>query len=168
MTAVPQYREVRLNLVDVDTHIREYIGGPEILNIGETMRLMLGDFFYGEVPPTSFPFYQEVDRIIVWPSTGQTLVAQQLFNAIDSLGEIFWAVCDTITNTAMRVTPEYTHKPTDCFYKFFPETRTLVVYVPVLENFTYYTHQVPMDGRAVFAICADTLPSWLRAPVTLG
>lgn len=160
-TAVPQYHEIRMTLADLDTAFREFIGDATMLNIGETMRLMLADYFYGQKATTIFQSYTIQDRTLVWPMSGQTLFGLELDNAIDAYGELFWSLADVITLNALAVTPQYNHRPNECFYKFFPDSRELVVYVPVLDNFTYTTPMVALDGRAVITTCSDTLPSWL-------
>jgi hypothetical protein len=164
-TAVPQYHEKRITLVEMDAMFREYIGEPGVeVDVGETLRLMLGDFFYGEVPTTTQTYFTLHDRIIVFPpGVGQfPFDLQTLMGATDLLGEIFWKLVDFITHMALAVTPDYTHKPHECFYRFYPQSRMVVVYTPVLPGLLYPLQFAQLDGRAVIATCADTLPSWLK------
>lgn len=163
-SAVPQFHEKRTRLDEMVQSFTEFIGGYEVIDIAETIRVMLGDYFYGEpVIPAGRTFYTDQDRTLVFPMLrGQTLQGIELTNAIDLLGEIFWTLTDNITNRMLAVTPTYAHRPSDCFYKFFPATLELVVYTPVLDGVVYPLELMPLDGRAVIAACSDTLPSWLR------
>lgn len=162
-TAVPQYHEVRITLTDIDALFQEYIAGPDVVDIGETMRVMLGDYFYGEplLPASHLNHYTDQDRTLVFKN-GAMLHGQDLCNAIDSLGEIFWALADNITHRALQVNLTYTHRPNECFYKFFPMTRELVIYTPVLPGQAFNSLRAPLAGLAVITVCNETLPSWLR------
>lgn len=172
MSAIPQYHEKRISLAELDHQFREYIGGPDVVDVGETLRVMLGDYFYGEPPGTLKPHYTVEDRTLVFPfyTTGglapQGPVAPlgplELAGAIEILGEIFWSLAETITHRALMVTPMYTHRPNECMYKFYPETRELVVYTPVLADVNY-PGLVALDGRAVITGCVGFLPSWLAS-----
>lgn len=162
-TAVPQYHEKRITLSEIDYAFREFIGGPDVVDVGETIRIMLADYFYGELIAVPNASHTEQDRTIVFPlGMGITLEGPELANAIEMLGEIFWSIADTISHRVLMVTQEYSHRPNECFYKFFPLTRELVVYTPVLEGLPLNPAFIALDGRAVMAACADTLPSWLR------
>ncbi len=160
-SSIPNYYEVRMTLTDLESLLTHYVGGSTVINIGETMRMMLGEYFYGEPPVTLYPHYTCMDRTLVWPLIGQTLFGMDLDNAIDAMGEVFWSLADTITNNALAINNDYTHKPTDCFYNFFPDTRILVVYTPVMPEVQYNLKLLPLDGRAVMETCKSTLPSWL-------
>lgn len=164
MTVIPQYHEKRLNLHRLDQMFLEYIGGPEVVDIGETIRLMLADFFYGEVPPSNRVCFTLFDRIIAFPPGVVSPPVEQrvLEEGADLMGEIFWAMADEITHRALAVTPEYSHRPNECFYRFFPEKRELVVYTPVLAGLVYPPGFAALEGRAVIITCAETLPSWLK------
>jgi hypothetical protein len=162
-TLVPQFHELRMTLTEMDSNFREFIGGPDVIDIGETVRVMLADYFYGDQVTPIGMYYREGDRTIVFPSNkGQTLFGSDLSHAIEVLGEIFWALADTITQRIMKVNDFYSHRPLECFYKFFPLTRELVVYTPVMPGITYPLSLMALDGRAVMATCYDTLPSFLR------
>lgn len=164
-SAIPQYHEIRLTLSEMDAAFNEFVGGPDVVDVGQTIDLMLRDFFYGELaqPPLCYQSYSDQDRILVFPlGKGCTLAGNDLNIAIDNLGEIFWSMNDFITSRVLKLTPDYTHRPSDCLYKFFPMSRELVVYTPVIQNFTYPLHLVPLDGRAVITACVDTLPTHLR------
>lgn len=161
-SSIPNYHEVRITLTDLESTLLHYIGGSTVINVGETMRVMLGEYFYGEPPLTMYPHYTSMDRTLVWPLAGQTLHGIDLDNAIDLMGDIFWSMADTITNNALAVNNQYTHRPTDCFYNFFPDLRVLVVYVPVMDGVVYNLNLLQLDGRAVIETCKKTLPSWLN------
>lgn len=164
-SAIPQYNEVRITLTEIDSLFHEYIVGSSVIDIGETLRVMLGDYFYGEplAPALHANYHTEQDRTIVFRQ-GNTLQGIDLVNAIDLLGDIFWALADTITHKALQVNAEYTHRPNSCFYKFFPTTRELVIYTPVLSlsGYGYSSQSAPLDGIAVITVCNETLPSWFR------
>lgn len=166
-TAVPQFHEKRFRLAEMDALFQEYIGGPNIVDVGETLRLMLGDYFYGEVPITHQPHFTMDDRTIVFPmgTTEQPLDQETLTQCADLMGEIFWTLADTITTNVLQVNPTYSHRPHECFYKFFPQTRELVVYTPVLPGMNN-PFLAQLDGRAVFMTCIGFLPSWLNNAVT--
>jgi hypothetical protein len=175
-SAIPQYHEKRLSLQELDHQFTEYIGAASVIDIGETLRVMLGDYFYGEPPSTSKPHYTVEDRTLVFPffTTGGIapqgpvvpLNQQELAGAIEALGEIFWSLADMITHRALMVqlpgNQAYNHRPNECLYKFYPETRDLVIYTPVLQGVTYPGF-VPLDGRAVITGCLGYLPSWLAS-----
>lgn len=166
-SAIPQYHEKRMRLNEMDAIFNEYIGGPEVLDVGETLRLMLHDFFYGEQMLTTQQCFSMHDRTIVFPIKqlglpSVPLSQQQLTQACDMLGEIFWDMAGRITTNILQMSPTYTVRPHECFYKFFPATRELVVYTPVLEGIAYQQNLVAMDGRAVINACIDTLPSYVR------
>ena len=164
-TAIPQYHERRLTLTEIDSGFREFIGGPDVIDIGQTIRVMLGDYFYGEpVEVCSQDVYKQEDRVLVFPMLlGCTLNQAQLDGAIEVLGDLFWSMADMINTRVLMLTPDYTHPPGNCFYKFFPETLELVVYVPIIPEFNYAAPIVPFDGRAVVTACRDTLPSYFRS-----
>lgn len=164
-STIPQFHEIRLTLSEIDSSFREFIGGPDVVDIGETVRVMLADYFNGEiiteVPGRSTYTYR--DRTIVFPDgKGCTMDDNNLIAAIEVYGEIFWSLTDLITHKVLRVNSTYEHRPNDCFYKFFADTRTLVVYTPVLQGVDYPTTLGTMDGRAVMTACIDTLPLHLR------
>ena len=167
-TAVPQYHEVRITLTDIETLFHEYIAGPDIIDIGETLRVMLGDYFYGEppVPASHLTYHTDQDRTLVF-RPGVSLNGLELSNAIDAVGEIFWALADNITHRALQVDLSYSHRPNECFYKFFPMTRELVIYTPVLPGQAFNSLRVPLEGLAVIMTCRDTLPSWLRESIPM-
>lgn len=159
---IPHYYENRITLVEMDSMFQEFVGGPHIVDIGETIRVMLADYFYGELIAVPRASHIEQDRTIVFPSGyGYTLQGQDLSNAMSALGEVFWALADLITERVLRVNENYTHRPNECFYKFFPFTRELIVYTPALLEAPRFG-LVPLDGRAVMLTCQETLPSWLR------
>lgn len=163
-TNVPQYYENRMVLTEMDGLFEEFVGGPTVVDIGETLRVMLGDYFYSEPPIPNGYYYTDQDRTIVFArGAGYALQGQDLAVAIDALGEVFWTLADLITNRMLRTDQHYTHRPNECFYRFFPATRELVVYTPVMMEL-FRPDLVALDGRAVMVICAGTLPSWLRNP----
>lgn len=169
-TLVPQFHEKRLRLVEMEQNFREFIGGPELIDIDETMRLMLADFFYGDLiePAPGYRVHREHDRALVFPlGKLPTMSAQELTAAIDTLGEVFWTLADTIAHRMLAVRTDYSHRPNECFYKFYPMSKELVVYTPVMEGVLYQPTLAQLDVRAVMIVCADTLPSWLKpAPGT--
>lgn len=165
LTLVPQFHEIRLTLVEADASFREFIGGPDVVDVGETVRVMLADYFYGDRITPAGLHYTNADRTIVFPlGKGQTLIGLELSSAIEVMGEIFWTLADFITQKVMMVNENYQHRPNECFYKFYPMTRELVVYTPVLQDFLYHPSLVSLDGRAVIATCFDTIPSFLSNP----
>lgn len=162
-TFVPQFHEKRLTLTDMEASFREFIGGPDIVDVDETVRIMLADYFYGDQVPVSLGrhSYTENDRTLVFPiGRLPTLTPQELSAAVDTMGEIFWTLADTISHRVLPVNETYSHKPNECFYKYFPMSKELVVYTPVLEGVLYPPGLLPLDGRAVIAACAETLPSY--------
>lgn len=161
-SAIPDYYETRLSLYDIAAMISTYIGDSTRININETIRLMLGDYFYGEVPVTYLPSTRAIDRTIVWPMTGQTMVGPELQEAFINLGEVFWNLADTITRRVLWHSDSYQHPPSNCFYLFFPDTCTLVTYVPIVAGVTPLL-TVPIPGAAVVTTCAATLPRIYRA-----
>lgn len=167
-TAVPQYYEVRITLTDVESLFHEYISGVNAIDIGETLRVMLGDYFYGEPPAPSghLNYHTDQDRTLVF-KPGFAMHGADLTNAIDMLGDIFWSLADTVTHRALQVSHDYSYRPNECFYKFFPMTRELVIYTPVLPEQMFNTLRVPLEGLAVIMTCRDTLPSWLRNSVPM-
>jgi hypothetical protein len=94
------------------------------------------------------------------------MTQEQLDGAIEILGDLFWNMADMINTRILMLTPDYTHPPGNCFYKFFPTTLELVVYVPVVPGFNYALNLVEFDGRAVVTACKDTLPSYFRSALT--
>jgi hypothetical protein len=159
---VPQFHEIRMTLTEMDSNFREFIGGPDVVDIGETIRVMLADYFYGDKIIPVGQYYTEGDRTIVFPlGRGQTLFGIDLSTAIEVLGEIFWSLADFITKRVMYVNENYEHRPLECFYRFFPMTRELVIYTPVLSGIDY-PPLLALDGRAVMTTCNDTLPSFLK------
>ncbi len=170
MTAIPQFHEKRITLNEMKPLFEEFMQSsvpalgclPEI-DIPETVRLMLGDYFYGEVPETLQVKCVLHDRtIVLTPGYAPPSDMSAMLQNLDELGAIFWAMADTISHRVLAVTPTYAHRPHECFYKFFPETMELVVYVPVLAGVQYPPGFAALDGRAVIASCADTLPSFLK------
>ena len=145
---------------------QEYIAGSDVVDVGETVRVMLGDYFYGEPPAPIGLSYTCQDRTIVFRPE-RMLAEPDLSQAIELLGDIFWSLADTITHRALQVTPEYSHRPNECFYKFFPMTRELVIYTPVLPGQAFNSLRVPLEGLAVIMTCRDTLPSWLRESIPM-
>lgn len=162
-SAIPQYHERRMTLTETANAIAELIGGPQVVDIGQTIRIMLADYFYGDLIAVPNMSHTVQDRTIVFPpGRGYTLSGPDLDMAIEMLGEIFWAMADGISNSVLLVNAGYSHKPNECFYKFYPETLQLVIYTPVLEGLILFNAPVPLDGRAVILACQDTLPSWLQ------
>lgn len=162
-TFVPQFHEKRMTIADMEASFREFIGGPELIDIDETIRIMLADYFYGDQVPVSLGrhSYTEHDRTIAFPiGKLPTMSPQELSAAIDTMGDIFWTLADTITNRVLPVTPTYSHKPNECFYKYFPMSKELVIYTPVMEGVLYPPGLAALDGRAVIAACHETLPSY--------
>lgn len=162
MSNIPDYYELRLTLTEIENLLVQTIGGTSVINVGETMRVMLGEYFYSEPAKTIYPHHTSCDRTIVWPLMGQTLFGQDLTNAIETIGDIFWVLADTIQGYILRVNSHYDHKPSECFYHFHPDTKVLVAYVPVIAGINDLTLQAKLDGRAVVQTCAATLPSWYR------
>lgn len=165
-TLVPQFHEKRLTLSDMEASFCEFIGGPDVIDIDETVRLMLADYFYGEQIPATLgrQTYTEHERTLVFPiGKLPTMSAQELSGAIDTLGEVFWTMADTISHRVLPVTDTYSHRPNECFYKYFPMSKELIVYTPVMDGVFYPPGLVALDGRAVMAACVDTLPAHLKA-----
>jgi hypothetical protein len=165
-TVVPQFHEKRINLSAMEDSFREFIGGPDLIDIDETLRLMLADYFYGEQAPVTLGrhSYTEHERTLVFPiGKLPTMSPQELTQAIDTLGEVFWTMADNITHRVLPVTESYSHRPSECFYKYFPMSKDLVVYTPVMQGVFYPPGIMPIDGRAVITACVDTLPSHLRS-----
>lgn len=161
-SAIPNYYETRLTLSDISIMIANYIGDSTKININETIRLMLGDYFYGEIPVTYLPSSRAFDRTIVWPMTGQTIFGAELQEAFINMGEVFWNLADMITRRVMWLNDSYQHPPNNCFYKFFPESCTLVTYVPIILGVTSPL-VVSIPGSAVVIACASTLPTMYKA-----
>lgn len=162
MSAIPQYHEKRISLAELDHQFGEFIG-PGMVDVGATLRVMLADYFYGDILQPVQPSVTLHDRTLVFPLTGAPAwTPLELQHAIDVVGEIFWSLAETITHRALMVTPMYTHRPNECMYKFYPETRELVVYTPVLADVNY-PGLVALDGRAVITGCVGFLPSWLAS-----
>jgi hypothetical protein len=162
---VPEFHEQRLTLTEMEHNFREFIGGPELIDIDETMRLMLADYFYGDFiePSPGHTVHREHDRALVFPfGKLPTMNPQELTAAIDTLGEVFWTLTDTIMNRMLRVSANYEHRPNECFYKFYPMSKELVVYTPVMEGILYPPTLHKLDARAVMVVCADTLPSYMK------
>lgn len=162
MSNLPNYQEGRITLTDVREVLECYVGDNSIINVNETLRLLLGQFFYGETPTTIFPVTNDCERTIVWPVTGQTLFGSVLVDAMNNLGGVFWSVADKITNQLLTVRADYQHRPEVCFYKFFPDTCLLVVYVPVIPGVMGEHNLMQLAGPAVVTVCAETLPSYYR------
>lgn len=161
-TLIPNYYELRLTLTDIVSSLTHYVGNDSVINVGETLRVMLGDYFYGEPSKTMYQTYTSEERTLVWPLMGQTLFGQDLADAIDVLGEVFWTLADTLNAYVLRVNDHYDHRPSDCFYHFHPDSKVLVVYVPVIPGINDMVLQTQLDGRAVIQTCFATLPSFLR------
>lgn len=164
-TNVPEFHEKRLRLVEMEQNFHEFIGGPDKIDVDETMRLMLADYFYGDLidPAPGYNVHREHDRAIVFPlGKLPTMSPQELSAAIDTLGEVFWTLTDNIAHRMLAVNTDYAHRPNECFYKFYPMSKELVVYTPVLEGVVYQPNLAKLDGRAVMTVCADTLPSWMK------
>lgn len=172
MNNIPNYHEKRVRLTEMDGLLEEFIGGATTIDVGETTRVMLADYFYGEqLVPLQLHFTME-DRTIVFAKGLSEIPLSQadLVDGAELLGEIFWAMADRITNDIMAVSPTYSHRPNECMYRFYPDTRELVVYTPVLPVNAYplgsvYASLAPLDGRAVITSCIGFLPQWLRAAV---
>lgn len=164
VTPAPQYYEVRLNISEMDDLFAEYVGCISAIDVGETLRVMLADYFYGEQLAPNGNAYTQQNRTLVLQH-GAELSNQDIDNAITALGDIFWVLADTITNRALQVSMTYTHRPNECFYNFFPATRELVIYTPVMTDRIHNSLRVPLDGFAVMVVCKNTLPSLLRGTV---
>lgn len=162
MSSIPNYHEVRLTLTEIENMIIGHVGDNSVVNIAETIKVMLGDFFYGEPTKTFYPHHTSLDRTIVWPLFGQTLFGVELQDAIENLGEVFWHLANTLIANVLTVNESYSHRPSDCFYMFYPDSRVLVVYVPVTVISGNSFGLVELDGRAVVETCRSTLPNYLR------
>lgn len=159
MSNIPDFYEVRFSLDDVLSALKFYVGDESVINTKETIRLMLGQYFYGETPKTVFATTMDHERTLVWPITGQSLFGHGLDNAFETLGEVFWAMADKISHYALHVSPEFQLRPSDCFYKYFPLENKVVLYIPagnVVSNLT------KIAGPAVVIACSETLPSYYR------
>lgn len=161
-SAIPNFYETRLSLSDISVMISSYIGDNTLININETIRLMLGDYFYGEIPITYLPTSRAFDRTIVWPITGQTIFGAELQEAFLNMGEVFWNLADMITRRVLWLSDSYQHPSSNCFYKFFPDTCTLVTYVPIVLGVTSPL-VIPIPASAVVLTCASTLPTMYKA-----
>jgi hypothetical protein len=165
LSHIPEFHEKRITLGDIRTQILETVGGPEVIDIGQTIRVLLADYFYGEDLDTpGYSTYTINDRKLVF-AQGVTLPNINVVDAIDMLGDVFWSLEALISMRVLQLTPEYTYKPSECLYKFFPDTLELVVYTPVLAGFIYPPQFVALSGIAVMTTCRDFLPSFLRDKV---
>lgn len=162
-SAIPNYYEVRLSLADISGMMSMFVGDNTRISVNETIRLMLGDFFYGEIPITYLPCSRAHDRTIVWPLTGQTMFGEELNEAFINLGEVFWNLADTITRRVLWASNHYQHQPHTCFYKYFPDTNTLVTYVPIILGIVTPPFVAQLPGSAVVVTCASTLPTLYKA-----
>lgn len=159
---IPMYFAVRTTLTDTVAMFEDLMPNHSCVDIGETMRLMIADYFYGDQIPTSYQTIKMFDRVLV--------LGYNMFPPMESqkemmeiAGDIFWALADHIRRSVLMVYEDSNsaveYRPTDCFYVFDSATMELMVYLPY-QGFEI-TGAAKLDGRAVLATCRSTWPKFL-------
>lgn len=164
---IPEFYAVRTSLTDIVAMFEDLMPNHSVVDIGETLRLMIADYFYGDSIDTSFQTIKMFDRVLVLgfnlfpPMEDQTTM-------MEIAGDIFWTLSDYIRRSILLVyeTPTYAYEytPPECFYVFDANTYELLVYLPY-RGFDI-AGAARLDGRAVLATCRNTWPKFLTAKLT--
>lgn len=162
-SGVPNYYAIRVDLNNAVAMFEANMANSNCVDIGETLRLMLADFFYGDQVTTTYQKIEMFDRVLVLNFNLFPPIEDQQ-GMMEVAGDIFWALSDVIRSTALTVHENETttreYQPTECFFTFSQDTHELMVYVPEREGFTIFGC-APMDGRAVLAATRPWWPLYL-------
>lgn len=144
----------QINTADPD--LAQYVDSEE------TIRVMLADFFYGDMIT---PIGKKVifgDRIVAFKDHATKEIQKPgVTNSLIAITDVFWSLSDHILSNVLKASETYTHTPSHCFYQYIPSDKTIVVYTPVLEGLAQPT-SVSIHLPAVVFSCYGTLPLYLR------
>lgn len=168
MNLAQTYYPIRISLRDVTASVASVaeLAGivPAMVNSTETIRLMLADYFYGELEVSPFPGFTVNNRTF---SLNQGTVHNFDLNfqtlVIQELDQTFWFLADMIGQQVLKQTAEYQHRPSDCYYEYHFMNDTLCVYVPVIPELSSHPNIAPVPLSAVLVTCRQTLPPMMRA-----
>lgn len=162
-TLFKEYCAIRVGLHSLFEQITA--ADPELaqyVDSEETIRIMLADFFYGDMLT---PIGKKVtlgDRIIAFKDHATREIQKPGVDAsLNAMADVFWSLSDHILNNVLKASITYTHTPNHCFYQYIPMDKTIVVYVPVLDGLERPT-QVPIQLSAVVFACYRNLPLYLK------
>lgn len=159
----PEYYALRCSLAPVIGMFEALMPNSHFVDVPETMRLMLADFFYGDILATPSQNLQMFDRTLALnvgmiPPIGDHVMMMEV------LGDIFWALSDTITNTALTIQNDSNGvgvcRPHEVLYIFDPTVMELMIYVPALPQYRLHG-AAALDGRAVLNATRATWPLFL-------
>lgn len=160
----PTYTAVRFGLNGLFEEIESLDQDiSPLIDIGETVRIMLADYFYNDYIKPIGNNIQISDRTIVFKQGVQRSDVKRHPHAlatVDLVAQKFWNLSDYIYNNVLRATAEYTHPPSECFYQYSADDKAINVYLPVREGLPVITGHLP--AAAVIHSCLSTLPSFLR------
>lgn len=166
---IPNYYAIRVDLGNALAMFEANMANYGCVDIGETVRLMLADFFYGDQVVTPYQKIEMFDRVLVLNFNLFPPIEDQE-GMMEVMGDIFWALSDLIRRTALTIHVSegvpLEYQPSECFYTFDQDALELMVYVPQREGFV--VHGVAaLDGRAVLTTCRRWWPQYLTMNLTV-
>lgn len=168
MNLAQTYYPIRISLRDVTASVMSVaeLAGivPAMVNAPETVRLMLADYFYGELENSPFPGFTVNNRTFsMAPGSVHNFDLQFQTLVIQELDQTFWFMADMIGQQVLKQTAEYQHRPSDCYYEYHVIEDVLCVYVPVIPELSGHPNIAPVPISAVLLTCRQTLPPAMRA-----
>lgn len=160
----PTYTAVRFGLNGLFEELESL--DPDIsplVDIGETIRIMLADYFYSDYVKTAHNSVRINDRTIAFKQGTVKADVVRFSHAEATLGQFaekFWNLSDYIYSNVLCATESYSHPPSECFYQYSQDDKAINVYLPVREGLPVITATLP--AAAVIHSCLKTLPSFLR------
>lgn len=163
MNDIPDYTAVRGNILPVIKMFENLVPQWQIVDIQETIRLMLADFFYADLPSTHCNVIQSGERRIalnigMWPDE------ENVQMMLESVSDVFWTLADFITGNFLTVRTGRDDacvcRPHETFYVYDANHSELLVYIPSLPQYAIPGAAL-VDGRAVLSATRATWPSFL-------
>lgn len=159
----PEFYSIRHNLQGVESLFAEYMPNSVMVDVPETMRMMLADFFYADIIDCHGQYIEMFDRrIALLPNAFPPPEDHQ--EMMEAAGDIFWSLSDEITNNVLRINDDVngvgTCRPSEAFYVYDGSNGDIMVYVPATQ--AYQLNGVPkMDGRSVWLATRNFWPKYL-------
>lgn len=167
---IPNYYALRCPLAPVVSMFDSLMPNNHCVDVAETMRLMLADFFYADILATHCQNLQMFDRTLAL-NANMIPPYEDHQTMMEILGDIFWALADTITNTALCIVKDQNGvgvcRPHEALYTFDPQQMEIMVYIPAQAQYQI-PGAVQLDGRAVLNATRQTWPTFLTNALNKG
>lgn len=169
MSGVPNFYAVRLSLTTVADSFAALMLSYKCVDVHETIRLMLADYFYSDYAPAQSQCLESgVHRLVLNPSMYPD--KEDIPGMFECLSDIYWNMADIIQVNALTLFKESNnisqYNTTDCFYTYSSMDHDLMIYMPVRPGDPVVMDIAQIDGRAVIATCRSTWPQFYRDSIT--